>query len=291
MLVERGDAVVVEARGARAEDRHVLPGAPNASRLRTSWRATSRRASSAPRRSNLLIATTSAKSSMSIFSSCDAAPNSGVITYSETSTSVDDRRVALADAGGLHDDEVEAGRAAGGDDVGQVVRHLGARPPRRQGPEERAPGGQAFIRIRSPSSAPPPRRRVGSTARTAIAQLVLLVQAQPAHQLVGERGLARAAGTGDAEDRCAPRGRGRAQGRRAGRGAATGLDHRDRPGQRRVVTREHRLRRRGAAAARSTSHAGDHRVDHPGEAEPLAVLRREDRDPRSASSARSRRRR
>ncbi len=33
---------------------------PNASRLRTSWRATSRRASSEPRRSNLLIATMSA---------------------------------------------------------------------------------------------------------------------------------------------------------------------------------------------------------------------------------------
>ena len=53
---------------------------PNASRLRTSWRPTSRSASLAPRRSNLLIATTSAKSSMSIFSSCEAAPNSGVIT-------------------------------------------------------------------------------------------------------------------------------------------------------------------------------------------------------------------
>ena len=59
---------------------------PNASRLRTSWRPTSRIASSAPRRSNLLIATTSAKSSMSIFSSWLAAPNSGVMTYIEVST-------------------------------------------------------------------------------------------------------------------------------------------------------------------------------------------------------------
>ena len=59
---------------------------PNASRLRTSWRATSRRASSAPRRSYLLTATASAKSSMSIFSSCEAAPYSGVMTYSATST-------------------------------------------------------------------------------------------------------------------------------------------------------------------------------------------------------------
>ena len=46
---------------------------------------TSRNASCAPRLSNLLIATTSAKSSMSIFSSCVAAPNSGVITYNDTS--------------------------------------------------------------------------------------------------------------------------------------------------------------------------------------------------------------
>ncbi len=58
---------------------------PKASRLRTIWRATSRRASSAPRRSNLLTATASAKSSMSIFSSCELAPYSGVITYSEVS--------------------------------------------------------------------------------------------------------------------------------------------------------------------------------------------------------------
>ena len=39
------------------------------------------------------------------------------------------------------------------------------------------------------------------------AQLVLLVDAQPADQLVGEGRLARAAGAGDAEDRDAARGR------------------------------------------------------------------------------------
>ncbi len=59
----------------------------NASRLRCTCFRTSRSASCAPLRSNLLIATNSAKSSMSIFSSCEAAPNSGVITYSDTSTS------------------------------------------------------------------------------------------------------------------------------------------------------------------------------------------------------------
>ena len=59
---------------------------PGCSPVRASWRRTSRRASSPPRRSNLLMATASAKSSMSIFSSWDAAPNSGVMTYSEKST-------------------------------------------------------------------------------------------------------------------------------------------------------------------------------------------------------------
>ena len=46
---------------------------------------TSRNASKDPRLSNLFMATKSAKSSMSIFSSCVAAPNSGVITYKATS--------------------------------------------------------------------------------------------------------------------------------------------------------------------------------------------------------------
>ena len=55
-------------------------------RLRASCLRTSRSASAAPLRSNLLMATTSAKSSMSIFSSWLAAPNSGVMTYRLAST-------------------------------------------------------------------------------------------------------------------------------------------------------------------------------------------------------------
>ena len=55
-------------------------GVEKALRLRCICLRTSRNASSAPRRSNLLIATKSAKSSMSIFSSWLAAPYSGVIT-------------------------------------------------------------------------------------------------------------------------------------------------------------------------------------------------------------------
>jgi hypothetical protein len=55
-----------------------VPGA--SARVRRSCRRTSRSASSAPRRSNLLMTTRSARSSMSIFSSWLGAPNSGVIT-------------------------------------------------------------------------------------------------------------------------------------------------------------------------------------------------------------------
>jgi len=54
--------------------------ASHALRLRRSCLRTSRSASREPRLSNLLMAMTSAKSIMSIFSSCVAAPYSAVIT-------------------------------------------------------------------------------------------------------------------------------------------------------------------------------------------------------------------
>ena len=59
----------------------------------------------------------------------------------------------------------------------------------------------AFIRMRSPSSAPPDLRRDGSIEMIAIFSLSLLVEPEAADQLVGERALARAAGAGDAERR------------------------------------------------------------------------------------------
>ena len=143
---------------------------PNASRLRTSWRPTSRRASLAPRRSNLLIATTSAKSSMSIFSSCEAAPNSGVITYSEVSTNgtiaaspwpMPGVSTITRSNPAAFTTSITSDRCSGSSRLPRVARlRKNTRLPSR-----------AFIRIRSPSRAPPPRRRVGSTAITAIRSL------------------------------------------------------------------------------------------------------------------------
>ena len=105
--------------------------------------------------------------------------------------------VPLADARRLHDDEVEAGGLAGRDGLVETGGQLGPRAPGGEGPEiDRPPTGTGtgtveppaagsdepacggarslsmeFMRIRSPSSAPPPLRRVGSTASTATRSL------------------------------------------------------------------------------------------------------------------------
>ena len=180
--------------------------APNASRLRTSWRATSRRASSAPRRSNLLIATTSAKSSMSIFSSCDAAPNSGVITYSEVSTNgtIAASPWPMPGVSTMTRSLPAALHAA----IASVrpVRHLGDRASGGHRAEVDLVAVVAGCRravhpdpVAEQRAAAAPPGRVDREDRDA--QLVLLVDAEPADQLVGERRLAGAAGAGDAQHR------------------------------------------------------------------------------------------
>jgi hypothetical protein len=168
VLVERGDPVVVE-RGGRGAG-WAAGCWPNASRLRTSCRPTSRSASSAPRRSNLLIATTSAKSSMSIFSNCDAAPNSGVITYIAVSTN---GTIAASPCPIPGVSTTTRSNPAAFTTSTTSARWSGSsRAPRvaRERKNTRSPSSE-FIRIRSPSSAPPPLRRVGSTAITAIRSL------------------------------------------------------------------------------------------------------------------------
>jgi hypothetical protein len=115
---------------------------------------------------------------------------------------VDDLRIALADAGGLDDHQVVAQRLEEGDAVlqhaGWWPRSAGAWPSSactRDGLRSE------FMRMRSPSSAPPVRRRVGSTADHRDVHLREAGE-EAVEQLVGHRGLARAAGAGDADDRC-----------------------------------------------------------------------------------------
>ncbi len=145
----------------------------NASRLRCTCLATSRSASAAPLRSNLLMATNSAKSSMSIFSSWLAAPNSGVITYMGTSTSGTMAAspwpmpevstmirskpasfVAASTSGSAWLTSLPASRVAS--------ERMYTRAP------DSAHGLMAFMRMRSPSSAPPLLRRDGSMEMTAM---------------------------------------------------------------------------------------------------------------------------
>ena len=122
-----------------------------------------------------------------------------------------DRGVALADARRLDDHEVVAGGPAGGDRVGQVSRQLGGRAPGRDRAEVGAAGRQGVhpdpvAEERAPAATP--GRVDGEDGDP---QLVLLIEAEAADELVGERALARPPGAGDAEDRHLPaRGRRRA---------------------------------------------------------------------------------
>ena len=141
--------------------------------------------------------------------------------------------------------------------------------------------GIVFMRMRSPSSAPPVFRREGSTESTAtVRTLGALEEAQ--HQLVAERGLARAAGAGDPDDDRSARRR-----QRVG-GGADGAAHRRlrEPG---LFARADRRREQPPVGGRERGHAAvgggpgrrvvgplEHVVDHALEAEPTAVVRAED---------------
>jgi hypothetical protein len=134
------------------------------------------------------------------------------------------------------------GRLAGGDDVFDAVGKLAAAVP-----VPSAPGGQrpeehvvAVERVhpdpvaeQRPAAAPPGR----VDGEHGDSQLVLLVGAQPADQFVGERGLARTAGPGDAEDRDPPGGRRVAQRRQILRGQPAFLQAGDGPRQRAPLAR------------------------------------------------------
>ena len=129
---------------------------------------TSRSASSAPRFSNLLSAISSAKSSMSIFSSWLAAPYSLVITYIGTSTrsTISESLWPMpAVSTTTRSKPAYLSRFNTSASTALVARFC-----RRVASERMKTCSCAseFMRMRSPSSAPPLRRRVGSMATTAI---------------------------------------------------------------------------------------------------------------------------
>ncbi len=137
---------------------------------------------------------------MSIFSSCDAAPNSGVMTYSEVSTSgtMADSPWPMPEVSTtirskpliLH--ARQHFRQRGGDFRAGIAR--------RQRAHEDLVG---LDRIHANAIAE--QRAAGALARRVDrddghAQPIVLIEAQAQNQFIGQRGLARAAGAGDAED-------------------------------------------------------------------------------------------
>ena len=85
----------------------------------------------------------------------------------------------------------EPAALAGGDDVVERLGHLAPAPRVASERNVHLGGSMAFMRMRSPSSAPPPLRRRGVDGEDGDPELVLLVEAEAPHELVGERRLAR----------------------------------------------------------------------------------------------------
>ena len=144
---------------------------PKASRLRCTCLATSRSASAAPLRSNLLMATNSAKSSMSIFSSWLAAPYSGVMTYMGTSTkgTMAASPWPMPEVSTITRSKPAALQAAMTSGSAALISLPVSRVARLRMKMRCCPahGPMAFMRMRSPSSAPPDLRRLGSMLMTA----------------------------------------------------------------------------------------------------------------------------
>ena len=277
VLVERGDAVVVEGRGAGAEHRHVggllAEGLAVADHLATdvaqgvlgpaALELVDRHGVGEVEHVDLLQLRGGAELRRH---HVEGGVHEG-----------HDRGVALADARGLHDHQVEAGRLHHVDHVGEVVGHLVG-----------AAGGEAAeedpVAVEGVGADAVAQQRPAALATGRVdgdhadAQLVLLVDAEAAHELVGEAGLARAAGAGDPQDGYAARTGGLADPTQhlvaqlarlgAGEGAGDGE----------AVTGEHGVEVGLAGLPRVEVAVGDDGVDHPDQAHLLAVLGGEDGD-------------
>ena len=135
---------------------------------------------------------------------------------------VDDRGVALADARGLDDDQIEAGRLADRDRVGERGAQAAGRAARGERAHKDALGADRVHPDPVPEQRPPraPARRVDrehGEARLGVGEQVA------AQQLVGQARLARAAGARDPEH-----GRRARRARQRELAGAPGLGHRDR---------------------------------------------------------------
>ncbi len=142
--------------------------ASHISRLRLNCFRISVSASSAPGRSNLFSTTKSAKSSAASFSNCDGAPYSLVVTYIERSaTSV---MASFPCPIPLVSTRIKSKPTAWHASIALPMQSAISLPLDLLANERmnRLSSARLFIRIRSPSKAPPVRLRVGSVASSAI---------------------------------------------------------------------------------------------------------------------------
>ncbi len=189
--------------------------------------------------------------------------------------------VALADARRLHYHQIETGGPAGGDGVVQAGGQLAARAAGGEGPEEHpGPGHRALIDGVHPDAVaeegPAPFAPGGIDGQHGNPELVLLVEPEPAHDLVGQRRFARTSRTGDAEYR-------RRVGRRGGENRLARqllelpvLRHREGPGQHPLVAGQKAVDVTGCQRCSRVVALGDEGVDHGCQPEGLAVLGRKD---------------
>ena len=200
VVVQRGDAVVVEGGGGRAEHRHVA-------------RLLAERLAVAHELAADVAQRILGTAPLELVDGDDVGEVEHVdllqlrrgaeLRRHHVHRAVDERNdagVALADARGLDDDEVEARRLQHGDDVIEVVGVLvAASGGHRAHVDAVAVQGihaDAVAEQRTTALAPG-----GVDGQHGDPELVLLVGAEPAHELVGERALAGAARASDAEQR------------------------------------------------------------------------------------------
>ncbi len=199
-VVERGHTVVVEVGCDRAVDRHVL--GPLREGLAAALDLLAHVAQRVPRAPAVELVDRDEVGEVQHVDLLELAGGAELRRHDvERAVDLrDDAGVALADARGLDDDQAEAGRLAGGDDVGQAGRGLALRA---------AGGERAHVDLRAVD-----RIHADAVAEQRAAALAFrgvdgdqrdaplgIVEAEAAHQLVGHRGLAGAAGAGDAEHR------------------------------------------------------------------------------------------
>ena len=188
VLVERGDAVVVERGGAGAEDRHVCG-------LLAEGLAVADELAGDVAQGVLGAAALELvdRDRVGEVEHVDLLQLGGgaELRRHHVERGVDeghDRGVALADARGLDDDEVEARGLHDGDDVGEVRGHL-VRPAGGEAAEEDA------VTVEGVGPDPVAEQRATALATCRVdrddtdAQLVLLVDPEAADQLVGEADL------------------------------------------------------------------------------------------------------